>query len=474
LNIFDSSELVWKDILPVHSFFTDIHPNDETSIIWAVDMPGMMGKSSRLRAEWQPTGVRLSSPGCYYLAGGFGAAKILYLRDDYTREEEYIEIARFVSMASWHSAVDAPLCHPHKSYQPFELGRVVEKFFYSDQPLGLNCGHLVEFLAYILICRGFRCRKLLLRNSKNIGHTVLEVFSTQRDRWVLVDPDFGTMISMSGELCSGEDVVTNRHRPELRVLDIGNKTFTLERYNLGHCCAGQITWRPEFMSDRACARDPYYRGIIERGFEELEYYDLEIETRPVGEAAKKVLTDRPINAQLLLGESDMNRLHPKEFALKQTEIGPRRVLPDPSGPVKRKEALLEKNWLSSIGLAPRRKAVSPIQGDETSGLSEGRTRLWAPFRRPDGFSYRVQLPDWTAGLGNADELHTRSGVVVYEDGTALGPRVSLYDDVSELGRGRYLHCGRQLVFSSSDNTDPNRNGRVYSWGVGEQTPKQQT
>jgi hypothetical protein len=60
----------------------------------------------------------------------------------------------------------------------------------------------------------------------------------------------------------------------------------------------------------------------------------------------------------------------------------------------------------------------------------------------------------------------RSTILLYEDGKLLGPAHSPQYHVAVLGMGRYVHWKNGdksglFVFSSSDNTDPNKNGRVY-------------
>lgn len=53
---------------------------------------------------------------------------------------------------------------------------------------------------------------------------------------------------------------------------------------------------------------------------------------------------------------------------------------------------------------------------------------------------------------------------LYENDKPLGP-IAEPVDVNRLGQGRYAHWwsgGSRFVFSSSDNTDPRTNGRVYS------------
>jgi hypothetical protein len=58
-----------------------------------------------------------------------------------------------------------------------------------------------------------------------------------------------------------------------------------------------------------------------------------------------------------------------------------------------------------------------------------------------------------------------SPLILYEDGTMLGPAHSTFFDIHQLGGGHYAHWkGRGIAFSSSDNTDPNTNGRKY-WAV---------
>ena len=55
-----------------------------------------------------------------------------------------------------------------------------------------------------------------------------------------------------------------------------------------------------------------------------------------------------------------------------------------------------------------------------------------------------------------------------EDGKPLGPAHALHQSIRDEGGGRYSHwTGNALIFSTSDNSDPNANGRDYSveWSV---------
>jgi|tagenome__1003787_1003787.scaffolds.fasta_scaffold19921303_1 hypothetical protein len=68
-------------------------------------------------------------------------------------------------------------------------------------------------------------------------------------------------------------------------------------------------------------------------------------------------------------------------------------------------------------------------------------------------------------LADSVDDKQRSPLLLYENDKLLGPAHSTHFSIAELGRGRYSHWQRLgLVFSSSDRSNPNRNGRSY-WAV---------
>lgn len=87
-----------------------------------------------------------------------------------------------------------------------------------------------------------------------------------------------------------------------------------------------------------------------------------------------------------------------------------------------------------------------------------------------GFMWRAR----SYGLGDyadADATNQRSPIIVYENLTPLGPGHANSNDIALIGRGRFTHSksGRpgenaDLLFSTSDNSDPRTNGRKY-WAV---------
>ena len=60
-----------------------------------------------------------------------------------------------------------------------------------------------------------------------------------------------------------------------------------------------------------------------------------------------------------------------------------------------------------------------------------------------------------------DANDCRSPVAIYENGRPLGPHSS-YSNIRDYGMGRFFFGRRQgFLFTASDNSDPNSNGRVY-------------
>lgn len=103
-----------------------------------------------------------------------------------------------------------------------------------------------------------------------------------------------------------------------------------------------------------------------------------------------------------------------------------------------------------------------------------RWRLLTPFQHDQGYSWLVPLQH-VPGLASLEkvaddlgELKRRSPVQLFEDGKALGPAHCRHLRIRQYGMGGFSHwyIGHVLMFSTSDNSDPNCNGRQYeiAWG----------
>lgn len=89
--------------------------------------------------------------------------------------------------------------------------------------------------------------------------------------------------------------------------------------------------------------------------------------------------------------------------------------------------------------------------------------LHRPFSKFGAFGFVADMPELSASA-DSDANLSRSRYVVYENDRALGPPHSPHAEIAALGGGRFSHREGAIAFSSSDNTDPNSNGRGY-WAV---------
>lgn len=96
-----------------------------------------------------------------------------------------------------------------------------------------------------------------------------------------------------------------------------------------------------------------------------------------------------------------------------------------------------------------------------------RTFMLPPFAKfgGDGHAYQAS----TEFIASLDELAdsandgAKSPIVIYENGNPLGPAHSSHEDIEKIGYGRFSHWrGMGIIFSASDVTDPNTNGRRYT------------
>ena len=78
-----------------------------------------------------------------------------------------------------------------------------------------------------------------------------------------------------------------------------------------------------------------------------------------------------------------------------------------------------------------------------------------------GFCFTVLLGPSFPGDGSKDA--PPSTLRLFEDGKELGPAHVPHVDIRTTGRGRFSHYGTSLYLSASDNSDPRRNGRTYTW-----------
>lgn len=91
--------------------------------------------------------------------------------------------------------------------------------------------------------------------------------------------------------------------------------------------------------------------------------------------------------------------------------------------------------------------------------------LKAPFHKfGTGVAYTAEAAALDS-VADTNTAPTRSTYLLCENGNTLGPAHSLHAEIAAKGKGRFSHWSAiGFIFSASDNSDPNTNGRSY-WVV---------
>jgi glucan phosphoethanolaminetransferase (alkaline phosphatase superfamily) len=87
------------------------------------------------------------------------------------------------------------------------------------------------------------------------------------------------------------------------------------------------------------------------------------------------------------------------------------------------------------------------------------------LQHDSGFAYVAQVQGFDRvgyrWLSDTQDKPDQSNLLILENGKRLGPAHSLHDRVRKMGAGSFSHWNGAVVFSASDNTDPQTNGRSY-------------
>ena len=86
--------------------------------------------------------------------------------------------------------------------------------------------------------------------------------------------------------------------------------------------------------------------------------------------------------------------------------------------------------------------------------------LSPPLSQLEGYAYKLSIPQ-LSDVADTERTMTRSPTVVCEGDHRMGPGHRPFLEIIQKGAGRFIHYNDAVVFSSSDNTDPNSNGRRY-------------
>lgn len=110
----------------------------------------------------------------------------------------------------------------------------------------------------------------------------------------------------------------------------------------------------------------------------------------------------------------------------------------------------------------RRWAIAEFEASRKA-RSRGTTLVLDPglIRAERGHCYIYHLPQ-AVDLADDEDHPLRSPLQLSEASSPLGPAHTLHDFIRARGQGGFSHWGNRLYFSTSDNSDPRHNGRLYT------------
>ena len=134
------------------------------------------------------------------------------------------------------------------------------------------------------------------------------------------------------------------------------------------------------------------------------------------------------------------------------------------------EVLMAEYGYSPKDLPPLPEIVqTPPMTIEPAG--DGRFKLVNHIFNDGGHCWIVDLSNAAVASelsAMSDDIYfwERSSLRLFEDDRLLGPAHALHYQIRRDGGGRYSHWQSRLLFSTFDNTNPNSNGRVYTFDYG--------
>ena len=126
-----------------------------------------------------------------------------------------------------------------------------------------------------------------------------------------------------------------------------------------------------------------------------------------------------------------------------------------------KLAAREAEWKSKL-TASENQLHALLKAYVSSGeIGLKRHKLRSPFIREGEHGWVIRLSTFAHGADDPQNP-TRSTLLVFEGENPLGPAHAAHEEIRTLGGGRFSHWADSLYFSTSDNADPNTNGRTYT------------
>ena len=250
--------------------------------------------------------------GAYRVESSFGVFKCLLLDPDAGKDRQALEIFGFAAENIVHSSIDRATIVPWgKRTRYIRPDLLLHKLFLSDQPLGLHCDSAAETTGYLLHLNGYQVREIWLVDPDiNSGHVVLEVFLPERQKWIMLDPDFGVIVTdRAGVAVGTADIVGCAERKRGLVVDrVVEKQWARGSFDVAEAYTGQLAWHVDAYGGKETVQgDSYYEMMekffrvrrvmtyrFENGFDEIRSEP--VETNGVGEGDPVSIDAPPASA----------------------------------------------------------------------------------------------------------------------------------------------------------------------------------
>jgi SAM-dependent methyltransferase len=208
--------------------------------------------------------------GGYRVECSFGVFKCLLLDPAAGKDKQALEIFRFATENIVHSSIDRPTISPWGTRTRYiRPDLLLHKLFLSDQPLGLHCDSAAEVTGYLLHLNGYLVREIWLVDPQiNSGHVVLEVFLPERGEWIMLDPDFGVVVTdRTGVPLGTADIVDRSERKRDLAIDrVVAKHWARGSFDVAEAYTGQLAWHVDAYSGGETVRGDSYYDMMDRLF----------------------------------------------------------------------------------------------------------------------------------------------------------------------------------------------------------------
>lgn len=208
--------------------------------------------------------------GAYRVESSFGVFKCLLLDPIAGKDKQALEIFRFAAENIVHSSIDRATIVPWgKRTRYIRPDLLLHKLFLSDQPLGLHCDSAAETTGYLLHLNGYQVREIWLVDPRiNSGHVVLEVLLPERQKWVMLDPDFGVIVTDREGIAVGTaDIVGSAERKRDLVVDrVVEKHWARSSFDVAEAYTGQLAWQVDAYSGRETVQGDSYHEMMDKLF----------------------------------------------------------------------------------------------------------------------------------------------------------------------------------------------------------------